>query len=98
MASPRFARATVVPPKAVHRDLQLQQQLLLEREKQCLCPLSRSQLASMQGKLETPQVTLPEKLPVAVEAPQMRLAMARPEPSAGPLVVTGFEPGQLVSL
>src|SRR5205823_14649952 len=28
----------------------------------------------------------------------MLLAIARPEPSAEPLVVTGFEPGQLVSL
>src|SRR5207249_7078865 len=96
-ASPPSARATVVPPKAVHRDLQLRQ-LLLEREKQCVCSLSRSQLVSMQGKLERPQATLPETLLVAVEAPQKLLAIERPEPSAGPLVMTGFEPGQLVSL
>src|SRR5207302_89793 len=40
----------------------------------------------------------PEKLLVAVEAPQKLLAIARPEPSAGPLMVTGFEPRHLVSL
>ena len=59
----------MVPPEAVHPDLQLQQQPLLEKEKQCLCRIPRSQLASMERKLETPQMTRPEKLLVAVEPP-----------------------------
>src|SRR5205823_5747739 len=64
----------------------------------CNASDERTSLVSTQGKLERSQVTLPEKLLVAAEAPQMLLAIARPEPSAEPLVVTGFEPGQLVSL
>ena len=48
----------MVPPEAVHPDLQLQQ-LPLEKENQCLCRVRRLQLASVEGKFEMPQVTWP---------------------------------------
>jgi hypothetical protein len=92
VAIPPFARATVVPREAVHPDLQLRQMPLLEKERQCLCWDLRPLVTWMGEKF----VMLPEKLPVAVEPPQI-LTVVRSESSTGPLMVMVLELRQLVT-